>query len=329
MATASQGAWVEIFGYTVDLLDELGRGGFGTVYKGFNRAETVAMKKVSKMEKKKATTEAVRCYYLKEKIVHRNIVSVLDVKSWKEAMWIIMEYCDQGDLNDYFINNNAVTKDVERKAEVMKQIADGIAFLHDEDIMHRDIKPGNILVKTNELEVVVKLSDFGLSKILDPEDLTSAMSSDVGTMMFKAPEFWDKKLPDESVRYHRNIDVYSAGLTFTAMLQARPGHNLVPKAECKLQSSETNMAIGFAAFTRKGKDSEITVVEDQPTDDDVTKQIKELIRAMTQVVPEERFAAREVADTVNSLLKVGIILLKSFLHTSKVYLQGIRKVTSF
>ena len=314
MATASQGAWVEIFGYTVDLLDELGRGGFGTVYKGFNRqsAETVAMKKVSKMEKKKATTEAGRCYYLKEKIVHRNIVTVFDVKSWKDAMWIIMEYCDQGDLNDYFINNNAATKDVERKAKVMKQIADGIAFLHDEDIVHRDLKPGNILIRTNERDVVVKLSDFGLSKMLDPEDLTSAMSSDVGTMMFKAPEFWDKKLPDGTVRYHRNIDVYSAGLTFTAMLQARPGHSLVPKAECKLQSCETNMAIGFAAFTRKGTASEITVVEDKPTDDDITKQIKDLIRAMTQIVPEERFAARDVADAVNALLKVGEILSKHF-----------------
>ena len=68
MSTGGGAAWVETFGYTVDLMDELGRGGFGTVYKGFNRqsAKTVAMEKVSKMEKRKAITEAVRCYYLKE-----------------------------------------------------------------------------------------------------------------------------------------------------------------------------------------------------------------------------------------------------------------------
>ena len=326
MATGGEGAWVEIFGYTVDLMDELGRGGFGTVYKGFNResAETVAMKKVSKMEKRKAITEAVRCYYLKRRIVHRNIVKVFDVKSWKEAMWITMEYCNQGDLNDYFKNNNTLKKDIEIKAKIMKQIADGIAFLHDEDIVHRDIKPGNVLVTTNDLEVIIKLSDFGLSKILDPDDLTSAMSSDVGTMMFKAPEFWDKNPPDESVRYHRNIDVYSAGLTFTAMLQARPGQHLVPKAECYLQSSDTNMAIGFAAFTRKGKSSAIIVVEDEPTDDDTTRQIKELIHAMTQMVPEERFAARDVVETFNVLLEVGVILCFFLKYTLEVCLEGIK-----
>ena len=306
MATRGEGAWVEIFGFTVDLMDELGRGGFGTVYKGFNRqsAETVAMKKVSKKEKRNAITEAVVCHHLKN-IVHRNIIKVFDVKTFKEAMWIIMEYCNEGDLNDYFIKNNAFTKDVKIKATLMKQIADGVAFLHDEDIVHRDIKPGNILVTTNDLNVIIKLCDFGLSKILDPKDSTSAMSSDVGTTTFKAPEFWGKKPPDETVRYHRNIDLYSSGLTFMAMLQAKSGRRLVPKAEW-LQGSETNMAIGHAAFMRKGTSSAVPVVEDKPTDDDTTRQIKDLIRAMTQIEPEERVAARDVAETFNVLLEVSV-----------------------
>ena len=110
---------------------------------------------------------------------------------------------------------------------LMRQIAKGIAFLHQNNIVHRDIKPGNILLKSCNGYAVVKLGDFGLSKFLDPDDMTSAMSSNVGTLTFKAPEFWDRQ-PDERVRYHRNIDVYAAGLTFTAMLQAKPDHSLVP-----------------------------------------------------------------------------------------------------
>ena len=48
------------------------------------------------------------------------------------------------------------------------------------------------------------------------------MHSNVGTMAFKAPEFWDPQT-DERIRYHRNVDVYAAGLTFTAIVQAVPG----------------------------------------------------------------------------------------------------------
>ena len=68
----------------------------------------------------------------------------------------------------------------------------------------------------------IKLADFGLCRILTADE--STMSNNVGTLMFKAPEFWDPKSNDK-VRYHRNIDVYAAGLTFAAMLQAVPGRN--------------------------------------------------------------------------------------------------------
>ena len=80
----------------------------------------------------------------------------------------------------------------------MTQIAGGVAFLHSKNIAHRDIKPGNILLKTEGGCAVVKLGDFGLSKFLDPDGSTSAMSSDVGTLIFKAPEFWDKKQGNKS-----------------------------------------------------------------------------------------------------------------------------------
>ena len=103
----------------------------------------------------------------------------------------------------------------------MKQTMSGIAYLHSQDIVHRDIKPANILAKSTQNGVVIKLADFGLCKILDDRQ-TSTMHSNVGTMAFKAPEFWDPQT-DERIRYHRNVDVYAAGLTFTAIGQATPG----------------------------------------------------------------------------------------------------------
>ena len=110
----------------------------------------------------------------------------------------------------------------------MKHVMNGLAYLHSQNVVHRDIKPANILVKSTTMgaEINNKLADFGLCRILAPDE--STMSSNVGTLMFKAPEFWDPKSNDK-VKYHRNVDVYAAGLTFAAMLQAVPGRKHLNK----------------------------------------------------------------------------------------------------
>ena len=184
----------------------------------------------------------------------------------------------------------------------MRQIAKGIAFLHIRDVVHRDIKPANILVKsTLDNNIIMKLGDFGLSKILDPNDETSSMSSDVGTLLFKAPEFLDKK-PGDKVRYHRSVDVYAAGLTFTAMLQAKRGHHLVPQAEGSLLSSETRMPIGLAAFTRcQDKHSEIQVVRtDSNSDTPLVREVKMIIEKITYFSPGARISATELETRLNA-----------------------------
>ena len=109
--------------------------------------------------------------------------------------------------------------------------------------------------------------------------------------MLKAPEFWDQ-MADDKVCYHRNVDVYTAGLTFTAMMQAKPGQNLVPKPEYLLLSSESkpNMPLGFVAFTRMlNQHSDINVMKDKAKDDKSTKLIKEIIRGMTHVPPQKDY----------------------------------------
>ena len=301
----SSGA-INIFGYTVDILQELGRGGFGTVFKGFdNTGNAVAVKKVAinspnDHDKKKAIAEAVKFHFLKENVSHDHVIKVYDVKRWRDSMWIMMEFCEFGDLNSFFVNfYEKIDPDI--KLNIMGQIAKGVAFLHQKNIVHRDIKPGNILLKSSNGYAVVKLGDFGLSKILDPDEMTSAMSSNVGTVTFKAPEFWDRK-PNDRVKYHRNVDVYAAGLTFAAMLQAKPRCTLAPKAEGPMQSFETKMSIGLAALTRsQNKNGEIKiVVPDNGTDTPLVKEIKSIITAMTCFSPQARLSATQVEERMDA-----------------------------
>ena len=114
-----------------------------------------------------------------------------------------------------FYKNNEVTH--EQCVKIMWQIAAGVKYLHQNDVVHRDIKPENILF-SNNLPIQVKLTDFDVSKFFE-EFETSTMSTNVGTLAFKAPEFF-QRTPEGKLVYHRNVDVYTMGLTFLALLQA-------------------------------------------------------------------------------------------------------------
>ena len=182
-------ATTNFFGYSVDLLHGIGRGSFGTVFRGHDDdGNSFAIKKVSKYDRKKASTEAVKFHLLKKSVLHENIIKVHNVKNWEHSIWIVMEYCDLEDRNKFFEKYHRKL-DTNKKVKIMSQISKGIAFLHTQNIVHRDIKPGNILLKSENAKVMVKLGNFGLSKFLDPNDITSSMSSNVGTQWFQAPEF--------------------------------------------------------------------------------------------------------------------------------------------
>ena len=133
------------------------------------------------------------------------------------------------------------------------------------------------------------------------------MSSEVGTMWFMAPELFDGE-QGKPVTYHRNVDVFSAGLTFTAMLQAQPGRNLVPKAEGSTTGRESNNPIGFA-MNQRG-DSELLIVVNKTGDDTVTCELKELIRRMTCVNPEKRLSSLKVKQHLARIIRVSLDILK-------------------
>ena len=106
---------------------------------------------------------------------------------------MIMELCPQGDLNKFF-----QTTDLELtcKLDLMVHIAQDITYLHSHNIIHRDIKPANILV-TKSKHLQVKLTDFDVTKILNPDIETSVMSSNVGKNAFKKHQIFSKRTNKE------------------------------------------------------------------------------------------------------------------------------------
>ena len=220
-------------------------------------------------------------------------MKILDVEKQSNAMWLIMPFCELGDLNHLYKVRD-VSNDT--KIDGMKQIAAGISYLHNQDVIHRDIKPGNILV-ASEIPLKLLLADFDVCKCLDPEVETSLMTSNVGTLAFKAPEFFQRTSPGK-IEYHRNVDLYAAGLTFLAILQAEKGKKmLIPQIESPMDDSELHApSIGQLIAERiKYKIPELSIVKIESPH----KNLKWLISQMTCIAPEERLSAAKVLEVLN------------------------------
>ena len=277
---------IKVKSYSVDTRDVLGQGAFGIVYKAKDaKNNEIAVKRIDGDVHPQILTQDLDRLM---KLDHPNVMKVLDVEKDKNLIWMMMPFCKLGDLNLFYQKRDVSP---ETNLEVMKQIMAGVSYLHSQDVVHRDIKPGNILVAT-ESPLQILLADFDFSKCLDPEVVTSLMSSNVGMLAFKAPEFFQRTSPGK-IEYHRNVDIYAAGLTFLAILQAEKGKKmLIPRIETPMDNSELHTdSIGRLVAERiKYKVPELNIVK---IEGEQTR-LKQLISWMTCINPEERLCAVRV-----------------------------------
>ncbi len=293
---------LEIGDYKVELRSKLGKGRFGTVYRATDKqGKYVAAKEVDYEDPKR---ELVNAILQQKKCTHPNLVKIFGVTPLECGTWIFMEFIEGGDMQNYFKKNPDLFQDFETKVSFMKQIAEGLNYLHKIDIVHRDIKPENILVSlSKDMNIpTLKLTDFGIAKFLEVDE--STMSTNVGTFPYKAPEFWQVK-PDGSLAYHRKVDVFSLGLTFLAMYQAEEGKPLVPKVENLEENFNHQVPIAYIMYNRTVYDKPaLIVIMDKETDGEKVKVLKELIRNMTRLVPEERSATKNVLQQLDRVCQV-------------------------
>ncbi len=294
--------------FSVYMDEQLGHGTFGAVYKAMdNTNRTVAAKKLFTQDE---TAAAMREYQNSLKLknhTHENIIKIFEVLS-EPGFWIFMEYCELGDLTKYYRTHFATAKELKTRLNIMIQVASGIEFLHKIRIAHRDIKPGNILLtcKGTSKTLTVKLTDFGLIRFIDPDAGTSLMSTNVGTMPFKAPEFW-KMNPAGEIQYHRNIDVFATGLTFLAMLQANGTRRLDPQID-NVSDRQPQLSIGMIMLMRnQNNQPEPRVVEDRDGDEERIKGLKSMIRNMINFDPSRRPMISQVVEDLKKVMLLTIL----------------------
>lgn len=195
-------------------LEKLGEGTYATVYKGKERrtGETVALKEIHLDSEEGAPSTAIREISLMKELKHANIVKLKDVIHTENKLMLVFEYMDQ-DLKKYMdIHGNHGALNSMTIKLFMYQMLTGIDFCHENRVLHRDLKPQNLLINKNGQ---LKLADFGLARAFGIPVTT--FSNEVVTLWYRSP---DVLLGSRS--YSTSIDIWSAGCIMAEMYTGRP-----------------------------------------------------------------------------------------------------------
>ncbi|KAJ8016439.1 hypothetical protein DPEC_G00007220 [Dallia pectoralis] len=217
-------------------------------------------------------------------------------------LWFVMEFCEAGDLNQYILSRRP---DPRTNKSFMRQLSSAVDFLHKNNIVHRDLKPDNILISQKSGLPVLKVADFGLSKVCaglgagdkEGDELQAAgseshgndgtvnvnkfwLSSTCGSDFFMAPEVWEG-------HYTAKADIFALGIIIWAMLEritfidaesrrellgtyVRQGSEIVPVGEALLENPKMVLHIP------------------QKTRSTMSEGMKRLLQDMLAVNPQDR-----------------------------------------
>ncbi|KAM7393580.1 hypothetical protein PAMP_020439 [Pampus punctatissimus] len=206
-----------------DIIGELGDGAFGKVYKAQNK-QTGILAAAKVIDTK--TEEELEDYMVEIDILascdHQNIVKLLDAFYYDGKLWILIEFCAGGAVDAIMLELERALTEPQIRV-VCKQTLQALVYLHDNKIIHRDLKAGNILLT---LDGDVKLADFGVSakntKTLQRRD------SFIGTPYWMAPEVVMCETSKDRP-YDYKADIWSLGVTLIELAQIEPpNHEMNP-----------------------------------------------------------------------------------------------------
>ncbi|XP_047341655.1 cell division control protein 2 homolog A isoform X1 [Impatiens glandulifera] len=196
-------------------VEKIGEGTYGVVYKARDRTtnETIALKKIRlEQEDEGVPSTAIREISLLKEMQHGNIVRLQDVVHSERRLYLVFEYLDL-DLKKHMDTCPEFYKDPSHVKRFLYQILRGITYCHSHRVLHRDLKPQNLLIdrRTNAL----KLADFGLARAFGIPVKT--FTHEVVTLWYRAPE-----ILLGSRHYSTPVDVWSVGCIFAEMVNRQP-----------------------------------------------------------------------------------------------------------
>jgi len=265
-----------------EILEELGRGGMGVVYKARDTTlgREVALKILptqftqNEMLVKRFQREAMAAAGLN----HPNIVTVYSIGTQDDSLFIAMEYVDGMTLAELIVAEGP--QEPRRAVAFIKASADALAQAHAKKIVHRDIKPHNIMLDVNGR---IKVADFGLARVIQADTELTADGTRLGTPRYMSPEQVEAK-PLTALS-----DIYSLGVVLYELLAAKPAF----QEETTIQIMRQIVDGAFPDITQVKGDTPL--------------EVGRIIAKMIAKHPENRYQSAEaVSKDLESWLTTGL-----------------------
>ncbi|KAH7430530.1 hypothetical protein KP509_08G002700 [Ceratopteris richardii] len=199
----------ELDGKVLRLEQKVGSGSYSDLYKGTYCGQVVAIKL---LKHDNLTCEIEREFhqevFIMRKVRHKNVVQFIGACTKSSQFCIVTEFMAGGSLHDYVHRRNRVVK-LPMLLRAALDISKGMDYLHQNNIIHRDLKSANLLLDDNE---VVKVADFGVARF---QSQSGAMTAETGTYRWMAPEVISH-LP-----YNHKVDIFSFGVVLWELLTGK------------------------------------------------------------------------------------------------------------
>ncbi|CAI0555198.1 unnamed protein product [Linum tenue] len=275
----------------------LGKGGFGTVYKGMLPDGTIVAVKRSRTIDKTQIQQFINEVVILSQINHRHIVKLLGCCLETEFPLLVYEFIPNGSLSSYIHGRNLDGEEVlaslswEDRFRIVGEVAGAVAYMHSAasfPIFHRDIKSSNILL---DAKLSAKVSDFGTSRSV-PDDKTHLTTVVQGTFGYLDPEYF------HTSQFTEKSDVYSFGVVLVELMTGQKPISFTRGEE------ERSLVAHFISSTKENKDglSKILdpVVSREAREEDV-EAIAELAVRCLRLNGKKRPTMREVAMELDGL----------------------------
>ena len=253
--------------------EKIGSGSFGTVYEAKNLIfnNTVAMKVITK-------SDGMDSEYIKneldilKKLSHPNIVRIYEFYESENDYYLINEFCNGGELYNY-INKTKLNE--QQLSIIFYQVFSGLCYLHENDVLHRDMKPENILISKKEIDLLtneeyfwIQIIDFDCAKIFEQNKKDNII---VGSIYYLAPEVLNRE-------YNEKCDTWSVGVILYMFLVGKPPFNGL-----------NNDEIINSIKTKEYDENNEKLIQASP-------EVRDLIKGLLNKNTDERFSAKQALN---------------------------------
>ncbi|KAK4741490.1 hypothetical protein SAY87_025078 [Trapa incisa] len=187
-------------------IEKVASGSFGDLYRGTYCSQEVAIKILKGIVSAEMLKDFAQEIYIMRKIRHKNVVQFIGACTQPPKLCIVTEFMSRGSIYDYLHKQKGVFK-LPNLLKVAIDVSKGMNYLHQNNIIHRDLKSANLLMDENE---VVKVADFGVARVMAAE--SGVMTAETGTYRWMAPEVIGHK------KYDHKADVFSFGILLWELL---------------------------------------------------------------------------------------------------------------